>query len=114
MRKAGFLSILVLLAVAVIVEAQQPARIHRIGILFLSSASGQSARIDAFRQRLRELGYVEGKNLVIEWRVSEGKPDHELALASELVRLKVTLSSGVVRYLYVQPGRRPPLSPLSW
>jgi putative tryptophan/tyrosine transport system substrate-binding protein len=89
MRKAGFLSILVLLAVAVIVEAQQPAKILRIGILFLSSASGQSARIDAFRQRLRELGYVEGKNIVIEYRYADGKLERLPDLAAELVGLKV-------------------------
>ncbi len=54
-------------------QAQQPARIHRIGILIASSASSFSARVEAFRQRLRELGYVEGKNIVIEYRYAEGK-----------------------------------------
>ena len=47
------------------------------------------ARIEAFRQGLRELGYVEGKNIVVEWRSAEGKPDRLPALAAELVRLKV-------------------------
>ena len=70
-------------------EAQQPAKILRIGILFLSSASGQSARIDAFRQRLRELGYVEGKNIVIEYRYADGKLERLPDLAAELVGLKV-------------------------
>ena len=66
MKNAVALPILVaamLLCVALTAEAQQPARIPRIGILFASSASAQSARIEAFRQRLRELGYVEGKNI---------------------------------------------------
>jgi putative tryptophan/tyrosine transport system substrate-binding protein len=90
MRKAGFVSILlavVTLAVAVIAEAQQPTKIPRIG--YLGSSASNSARIEAFRQGLRELGYVEGKNIVIEYRYAEGKPDRERALAAELIRLKV-------------------------
>ena len=78
-----------LLAPCLPAEAQQPAKILRIGILFLSSASGQSARIDAFRQRLRELGYVEGKNIVIEYRYADGKLERLPDLAAELVGLKV-------------------------
>ena len=71
------------------VEAQQPARIPRIGILITASASVFSARVEAFRQRLRELGYVEGKNIVIEYRYAEGKLERLPDLAAELVRLKV-------------------------
>jgi putative ABC transport system substrate-binding protein len=92
MKKAGWASALVaviLLAVAVIVEAQQPARIHRIGILIVSSASVYSARVEALRRRLRELGYVEGKNIVIEYRYAEGKGERLPDLVAELVRLKV-------------------------
>ena len=70
-------------------EAQQPARIHRIGILFPSSV--YSARVEAFRQRLRELGYVEGKNIVIEYRYAEGKDERLPDLVAELVRLKVDI-----------------------
>ncbi len=69
--------------------AQQPARIFRIGILLAPSASSNPARIEAFRQRLRELGYVEGKNIVIEYRYAEGKLERLPDLAAELVRLKV-------------------------
>ncbi len=62
-----------LLALGLPAQAQQPAGIPRIGILIPASASFFSARVEAFRQRLRELGYVEGKNIVIEYRYAEGK-----------------------------------------
>ena len=68
---------------------QQPTKIPRIGYLSGNSPSSESARIEAFRQGLRELGYVEGKNIVIEYRDAEGKQDRLPALAAELVRLKV-------------------------
>ena len=92
MKKAGVLSTLflvVLLAVAVIAQAQQSAKVPRIGYLTGATPDGQSARIEAFRQGLRELGYVEGKNIVIEYRYAEEKLDRLPALAAELVRLKV-------------------------
>jgi ABC-type uncharacterized transport system substrate-binding protein len=69
--------------------AQQPTKVPRIGYLGATSPSTYPARIEAFRQGLRELGYVEGKNIVIEWRHAEGKADRERELAAELVRLKV-------------------------
>jgi putative ABC transport system substrate-binding protein len=92
MKKAAVPSILlavVLLALGVIAEAQQPKKVPRIGYLGAASPSASSERIEAFRQGLRELGYVEGKNIVIEYRYPEGKPDRLPALAAELVRLKV-------------------------
>src|SRR5262249_6293118 len=79
----------VFLATACLAQAQQPTKIPRIGYLNAGSASANTARHEAFRQGLRELGYVEGKNIVIEWRYAEGKVDRLPALASELVRLKV-------------------------
>src|SRR6185503_4686482 len=85
-------SILLIVAVAVVAataQAQQPAKIPRIGFLITSSPSAIAPRLDAFRQSLRELGYVEGKSIVIERRHAEGKSDHLPALAAELVRLKV-------------------------
>ena len=72
-----------------VAEAQQPARIPRIGILVTASPSSESARVEAFRRRLRELGYFEGKSLVIEYRSAEGKLDRLPDLAAELVQLKV-------------------------
>src|SRR5215831_20352766 len=69
------------------VEAQQPKKVPRIGWLSNLRFSEIPNRVEAFRQGLRELGYVEGKNIVIEWR--EGNNDQVPALAAELVRLKV-------------------------
>ena len=92
MTKAGVPSILVavvLLVVEVIAEAQQPAKVPRIGILSASAPSLNPDRTEAFRQGLRELGYVEGKDIVIEYRYAGGKFDRLPALAAELVRLKV-------------------------
>src|SRR5580765_3648578 len=72
-----------------VTQAQQPTKVPRIGYLAVNSLSDNAARIDAFRQGLRELGYVEGKNIIIEWRSAEGKPDRLPALAAELVSLQV-------------------------
>jgi putative ABC transport system substrate-binding protein len=74
-----------------VAQAQQPKKIPRIGYLGGASPSANAARIEAFRQGLRELGYVEGKNIVIEWRHAEAKFDRLPALAAELVRLKVDI-----------------------
>src|SRR5215475_4614706 len=91
----------VLFAVCVPAEAQQAKKVPRIGYLTGTSFSAVSTRTEAFRQGLRELGYVEGKNIFIEWRFAEGKRDHERALAAELVQLKVdvivTGGGGVTR-----------------
>src|SRR5262245_19321420 len=78
-----------LLSNAHLAEAQQPTRIPRIGYLGGGSPSSYPARIEAFRQGLRELGYMEGKNIVVEYRYAEGKADRERELAAELARLKV-------------------------
>ena len=81
----------VFLALSFPSAAQQPAKIPRIGYLTGNSPSTDSTRHEAFRQGLRELGYVEGKNIVIEWRYAEGKLDRLAALAAELVSLKVDI-----------------------
>src|SRR5499425_238606 len=94
LRKTALGSILfagALLAIAVTVDAQQTKKIPRIGYLGVNPRSVNLARIEAFQQGLRELGYSEGKNIVIEWRSAEGKVDRLPALASELVRLKVDI-----------------------
>ena len=71
--------------------AQQPAKVPRIGYLGGSSLSANAARMEAFRHGLRELSYVEGKNIVIEWRFADGNLDRLPALAAELARLKVDI-----------------------
>jgi putative ABC transport system substrate-binding protein len=78
-----------LLALCFSASAQQPTKISRIGYLGANFLTTNPARIEAFRQGLRELRYVEGKNIVIEWRFAEGKLVRLPALAAELVRLKV-------------------------
>src|SRR5437870_9404947 len=80
---------LAVLATPLAAQAQQPTKVPRIGLLGGGSASTNAVRIDAFRQGLRELGYVEGKNIVIEELWAEGKADRLPALVAELVRLKV-------------------------
>jgi putative tryptophan/tyrosine transport system substrate-binding protein len=70
-------------------EAQQATKIPRIGFLGFTSLSAIAARIEAFQQGLREFGYVEGKNIVVEYRSAEGELDRLPELAAELVRLKV-------------------------
>ena len=80
-----------LLALSFPSEAQQPKKVPRIGYLTATSLSAVADRTEAFRDGLRELGYVEGKNIVIEWRSAEGNSDRQRALAAELVRLKVDL-----------------------
>src|SRR5215470_17896005 len=77
----------VLLAPCSSAQAQQATKIPWIGLLNSTSPSTSPARIEAFRQGLRDLGYVEGKNIVIEFRNAEGKLDRLSALAAELVRL---------------------------
>jgi putative ABC transport system substrate-binding protein len=70
-------------------EAQQTTKMPRIGYLSVLSLSAMADRVEAFRQGLRELGYVEGKNIVIEWRYGQAESDRVSELAAELVRLKV-------------------------
>jgi len=87
-----FCLLIAVLLIAGSAEAQQPAKVPRIGFLGGVSPSANSARIAAFRQGLAELGYVEGKNILIEWRHTEAaKLDRLPVLAAELVRLKIEI-----------------------
>ena len=105
MKKAAVPSILVavvLLALGVTAEAQQPKKVPRIGYLSSGDPATESTRAEAIRLALRELGYIEGQNIAIEYRYAEGKQDRYPELAAELVRLKVDIivvagGAGMVR-----------------
>ena len=94
-RKWAGLSVIafVLLVAAVAAQAQQPAKLHRIGVLS-GGFPRSSPDIEALRQGLRDLGYVEGKNLVIEYRYAEANRDRYPDLLADLVRLKVDIIIG--------------------
>jgi len=94
MKKAAVPSILVvvvLLALGVIAEAQQPKKVPLIGYLSNSDPATESTRSEAIRLALRELGYIEGQNIATEYRYAEGKIDRYPELAADLVRLKVDI-----------------------
>jgi len=92
MRKAVF--VVVLLAFTVIAEAQQPGKIPRIGFLTnqtITSSTSSGPNIEAFRQGLRDLGYTEGKNIIIEYRGAGGKHERMPELVAELIGLGVNV-----------------------
>jgi putative ABC transport system substrate-binding protein len=94
MKKAAVTSILVavvLLALGVIAEAQQPKKVPRIGYLSAFKPAIESSRSEAIRLALRDLGYIEGQNIATEYRYAKGKRDRLPELAAELVRLKVDI-----------------------
>jgi putative ABC transport system substrate-binding protein len=88
------LSILLLVAaldVGALAQAQQPAKIPRIGFYLDANPSAVAARVEGFRQGLRDLGYIEGKNILIEWRSAEGNAERRAEIVADLVRQKVDL-----------------------
>jgi putative ABC transport system substrate-binding protein len=93
MRRREFITLLGGAAAAwpLVARAQQAGKIYRIGILEPIPAERNAANLDALRKGLRDLGYVEGRNLVIEYRSADGRAERFPDLASELVRLKVDL-----------------------
>jgi len=88
LRAVVILAILGVLCVALAAEAQQPTKVHRVGRLNPGPPIEPSPGLEAFRQWLRDLGYVEGQNLIIEQRYAEGNQERLRDLAAELVRLK--------------------------
>jgi putative ABC transport system substrate-binding protein len=93
MERRTFLAIVSgsLLAAPLAAEAQQAEKVYRIGMLERTSSAINAANLNGFRQGLRELGYVEGKNFIIEYRSADGRDERFPGLATELVRLKVDL-----------------------
>ena len=87
--KAVFLVLSFILGRIHIAEAQQSTKLPRIGFLAGTKPAAVAARVAAFQQGLREIGYVEGKNIVVEYRYAEGDAERERELAAELARLKV-------------------------
>ena len=79
------------IALLLVAQAQQTGKIFRIGFLDPSTASGSAVLVEAFRQELSKLGWIEGKNITIEYRFAEQKLERLPELAADLVRLKVDL-----------------------
>jgi ABC-type uncharacterized transport system substrate-binding protein len=91
-KLAGIAALVVTLAmVGAVASAQQPKKVPRMGYLSNTDPATDSIRSEPFRAALRELGYIEGQNIVIEYRYAEGKRDRQPELAAELVRLKVDI-----------------------
>ena len=93
-RRAAILAITALAVAPLAALAQQPERVWRIGVLWPGSSAPPNVRLDAFRQGLRELGYVEGRNTVMVIGYAEGKYERLPALAADLVRQKVDVIVG--------------------
>ncbi|HKZ02703.1 MAG TPA: ABC transporter substrate-binding protein [Pyrinomonadaceae bacterium] len=93
----------VFLTTSPLAGAQQAAKAPKIGVLVPASASGWSSRIKALQQGLRQLGYIDGQDIVIEYRYTDGKADRLAEFAAELIRLKVsvivTATQGPVRVI---------------
>src|SRR6266581_4748472 len=102
---ALWLLAILLVTTAPLAEAQQAGKIPRIGFLLAPARSAVLESLDAFRQGLREIGYVEGQNIVIEYRYAEGKFDRLPDLAAELVRLKVDVIVAAGGALAIKPAK---------
>ena len=103
-----------LVALCIPAEAQQPTKVPRIGFPAPLNPAAVAAAVAAFRQGLRELGYAEGKNIVVDYRYAEGNADREPELAAELVRLKVDVIVTGGQQRPAQRRKPPRRFPSSW
>ena len=87
----SMLLIIATIGVGAVAQAQQTGKIFRIGYLDSSTASGSAVLVEAFRQEMSKLGWIEGKNISVEYRFAEQKPNRLPELAADLVRVKVDL-----------------------
>jgi putative tryptophan/tyrosine transport system substrate-binding protein len=85
---AVFIIVTGVLALVQLAEAQQPAKVVRIGVALGGTATSMKYLVDAFHQGLRELGYIEGKNVLIEYRYTEGRPERSAEIAEKIIGLK--------------------------
>jgi len=90
-RLAALVTVLTLLVGAVIADAQQSGNVPRIGWLGFPTREAARAYVQVFQQGLKDLGWVEGRNITIEWRFADGKPEHLPALMAELIQLRVDM-----------------------
>jgi ABC-type uncharacterized transport system substrate-binding protein len=103
-----------LLALSFPADAQQPAKVWRIGVLVSSSPSLNASRDEALRQGLHEIGYVEGKNIIMEYRYAVGKLDRLSELAADLMCLKPDVILSAVPGWLLPPSKQPAQSRSSW
>jgi len=110
MDRRAFLGTLALLTTPLAAEAQPAQKVHRIGFLGNSTAALETNLVGPFREGLRELGYVEGQNIVVEYRWAEGKYERFPVLIAELIALKVDLivTAGTPASLAVKRAIAPP------
>ena len=115
-RLFGLVLATILLATVQLAQAQQPKKVPRIGFV---SGTGDTnnpgePHFEAFRRGLRDLGYIEGKNIVVEYRYAEGKSERFPSLVAELVELKVDVVVVTAFQGSAQPSGRQRRFPLSW